>query len=176
MLKPRRLLPSGLPVSDQALEPTQKTDLSACGQLDSCSLVDSLFDGCHPELDIATSLVRDRYFDEAVRKASQRFMNRVRELADRPDLDGVGLLNKTFSEDAPLLSFSDRSTLVERDEHNGYRALAVGLAQAIRNVLSHDDNYGLTRLEALEWLAFISAMHRRLDQAEQIPQEQEGAG
>ena len=126
----------------------------------------------HPEIDIAASLYRDSYYDEAVRKASQRFVNRVQELADRPDLDGTGLINKSFSEDSPLLAFNDRHHLSERDEHNGYRFLAVGLTQALRNVLSHHDNYGLEASEALEWLAFISAMHRRLDRAVQIPQEQ----
>lgn len=111
----------------------------------------------------------DGYYDEAVRKASQRFVNRVQELADRPDLDGVGLISKSFSEKSPILEFNDRETLIERDEHNGYRFLAVGLTQAVRNVVTHHDSYGLNFARALEWLAFISAMHRRLDEAQQIP-------
>ena len=80
-------------------------------------------------------------------------------------------MNKSFSEDAPLLAFNNRETLIERDEHDGYRFLAVGLTRALRNVLSHHDDYGLEAGTALEWIAFISVMHRRLDQAEQIPQE-----
>lgn len=39
---------------------------------------------------------------------------------------------------------------------------------AIRNVMTHTDEHGLTPTEALEWLAFISAMHRRLDSAQQV--------
>ena len=130
----------------------------------------------HQEVGLALGLYRDKYYDDAVRKASQRYINRVRELTDRPGGDGAGLINKAFSEDAPLLAFGDRETMVERDEHNGYRFLAVGLAQALRNVVTHDDNYGLGPEETLEWLAFISAMHRRLDRAVQIPQEQADTG
>ncbi|MCY4649557.1 MAG: TIGR02391 family protein [bacterium] len=128
------------------------------------------FDSLHSEIGIASGLFRDGHYDDAVRKASQRFVNRVQELADRPDLDGVGLMNTSFSEKSPLLEFNDRENLKERDEHNGYRFLAVGLTQAVRNVLTHHDNYGLGAGSALEWLAFISAMHRRLDHAQQIPQ------
>ena len=126
----------------------------------------------HREVELAIGLYLDKHYDDAVRKASQRYINRVNELTDHPGGDGVGLINKSFSEDAPLLAFSDRETMVERDEHNGYRFLAVGLAQALRNVVTHDDNYGLGSEETLEWLAFISAMHRRLDGAVQIPREQ----
>jgi uncharacterized protein (TIGR02391 family) len=80
-------------------------------------------------------------------------------------------MNKSFSEESPLLDFNDRETLMERDEHNGYRFLAVGLTQAVRNVVTHADDYGLGVASAMEWLAFISAMHRRLDQAKQIPRQ-----
>ena len=123
----------------------------------------------------AAGLYRDGHYDDAVRKASQRFMNRVGELTDYSGADGVALMNKSFSEKGPLLAFNDRETMTERDEHNGYRFLAAGLTHALRNVLTHEDDYGLEANEALEWLAFISAMHRRLDRSVQIPQEQSTA-
>ena len=122
----------------------------------------------HVEVAPALDLFIDGHYDEAVRKAAQRFINRVRELANRADLDGVALMNKTFSEEAPLLAFNERATLIERDEHNGFRFLAVGLAQAIRNVVTHSDQYGLDEVSALEWLMFTSAMHRRLDNSVQV--------
>lgn len=122
----------------------------------------------HPELDPSWGLFRDGHYDEAVRKASQRFINRVQGLVDRPDLDGAGLIEKTFSSQSPLLAFNDRATPTQRDEHDGYRFLAAGLTRALRNVLSHVDDYGLGETSAFEWLVFISAMHRRLDRAEQV--------
>lgn len=125
----------------------------------------------HPELNLALDLFADGYFDEALRKASQRFINRVKDLVNRPDLDGSGLIEKTFSSKSPLLAFNNRETPIERDEHDGYRFLAAGLSRALRNVVTHHDNYGLDGTSAWEWLVFVSAMHRRLDQAEQVAEE-----
>ena len=122
----------------------------------------------HDELYPAVILYGDGYFDEAVRKASQRFINRVRERTGRLDLDGKAIIDQAFSSKDPLLEFSDRETSTERNEHDGFRYLAVGLACGLRNVLSHEDEYGLDPISALEWLAFISAMHRRLDDARQV--------
>ena len=123
------------------------------------------------EVGIALDLFGDGYHDEAVRKASQRFVNRVKELANRPDLDGAALIEQTFSAQKPLLAFNDRKTPLDRDEHDGYRFLAFGLTRALRNVFTHHDGYGLDANEAWEWLVFISAMHRRLDQAQQVAAE-----
>ena len=39
---------------------------------------------------------------------------------------------------------------------------------ALRNVMTHADSYALRETDALEWLAFISAMHRRLDGVQQV--------
>ena len=122
----------------------------------------------HHELGLALGLYKNGHHQEALRKASQRFINRIQELASRPDLDGSGLVEKAFSSQTPLLSFNNRETLIERDEHEGYRFLAAGLTRAIRNVVTHLDGCGLDALAAWEWLVFISAMHRRLDQAEQV--------
>lgn len=127
-----------------------------------------LFDGLHSETYVGYDLFGDAYYDEAVRKASQRFVNRVQELANRPDLDGTASMEHAFSTQKPLLVFNERKTLLERDVHDGYRFLAVGLTRAVRNVLTHHDDYGLSETEAREWLGFISAMHRLLDEAQQV--------
>ncbi len=130
-------------------------------------------DDFHSETKIAHSLFRDGYLQEAIRKAAERYVNRVAQEAERPDLLGTSLINHAFSEDKPVLVLNshetlDDWTLVDRDEHNGYRFLGVGLVQAVRNVMTHADTYALTETEALEWMAFISAMHRRLDGAQQF--------
>ncbi len=125
----------------------------------------------HSETDRAQALFRDGHFQEAVRKAAERFLNRVAELADHPkaqDKQGTELINLVFSEKKPILAFSSRETRIERGEHNGYRFLAAGLTLAIRNVMTHADEYDLAEPEAIEWLAFVSAMHRRLDRVQQF--------
>ena len=122
----------------------------------------------HPQIGHGLDLLLDGYYDEAVRWASQRFVNRVQERVGRTDLDGAALMNKAFSAAHPLLEFNDRGSPFKRDEHDGYRFLAVGMVRAVRNVLTHHDHYGLGEIEAVEWLHFISAMHRRLDLADQV--------
>ncbi len=129
------------------------------------------FDRLHPEVHIGRDLFRDGYYDESVRKAAQRFVNRVQERASRSDLDGTALMNQAFSDDKPLLVFNERGTRIERNIHDGYRFLAVGLTRGVRNVLTHHDNYDLSEVEAWEWLAFISAMHRLLDAAQQVTED-----
>ena len=122
----------------------------------------------HDETRLAHDLMRDGYSALAVQEAAQRFINRVQELTERRDMDGVSLIDHVFSEDKPLLAFSARETLVEKDEHRGYHRLAVGLATAIRNVLTHQAGAEMDSVEAFEWLAFISAMHRRLDRTDRV--------
>lgn len=135
-------------------------------------------DDLHSETGIAHDLFRDGHHQDAVRKAAQRYVNRVAELAaDDPgsrDRQGVDLINRVFSEDSPVLAFNPRLSLTERDDHNGYRFLGTGLTLAIRNVMTHTDDRGLTTAEAFEWLAFISAMHRRLDDVQQVLPEASG--
>lgn len=131
----------------------------------------ALFDRLHQEVHIGHALFRDAHYDESVRKAAQRFVNRVQELASRSDLDGAALMNQAFSNDKPLLVFNERETRIERDIHDGYRFLAVGLTRSVRNVLTHHDNYDLSEVEAWEWLAFISAMHRLLDGVQQVTED-----
>ena len=127
------------------------------------------FTDLHAEVQLAANLYEDGYFQEAVRRAAERFINRIAEKAEREDLTGQDLMNQVFSADKPVLVFSgERATLTERSMHDGYRSLASGLAAAVRNVYTHQDHLKVTQVEALEWLAFISAMHRRLDRATQF--------
>lgn len=123
----------------------------------------------HEEVDIARGLFEGGHFQEAVRKAAERFLNRVAELARRNDLVGAGLVNRTFSENQPILEFdADRSSLQAKNRHDGFRFLSLGLTLAVRNIYSHADDLPVTEIEALEWLGFLSAMHRRLDRVQQV--------
>lgn len=123
----------------------------------------------HPELAIAAELLACGTHQEAVRKAAERFLNRVGEEAKREHLHGTRLLGQVFSDQQPLLLLgAGLTTPSEQSFHRGYRHLALGLAEAVRNVYTHDDEVAVTEVEALEWLGFISAMHRLLDRAEHV--------
>ena len=133
----------------------------------------------HPETECAHDLIRDGHYGNAIREAAEQFLIRLQRLAEaseRADVQneqGRRLVNRLFAapEDRePVLVFNPLLTRVERDEHNGYRELALGMTQALRNVLTHDpERREMEAAEALEWLGFISAMHRRLDLATLAP-------
>lgn len=120
----------------------------------------------HSEVGLAVALFEAGFLQEAVRKAAERFGNRVAEKAEREDLTGKNLMNQVFSADKPALVFSEvREKATERNWHDGFRFLAAGLSVGVRNIYTHLDSVQVSETEALEWLAFISAMHRRLDTA-----------
>ena len=130
----------------------------------------------HPETRSAHSLLRDGHFSEAVRSASQRYLDRIEEIAsasERPELRGVrgSMAARRLFEiqnnplGGPHLRFSELSTTSEENEQEGYFHLAYGMIRGLRNPTSHGAGIEISEAEAFEWIAFISVMHRRLDAA-----------
>lgn len=117
----------------------------------------------------AAAMFRDGYYDDAVRRESQVFINEVKALADRDDLEGEALFNQAFSAQSPLVAFSDRLSRLEQDEHDGFRHLGIGLTRYIRNRIAHSDDPQLNQRKALIWLAFISALREDLQLARPVP-------
>ena len=117
----------------------------------------------------AAALFRDGYYDDAVRRESQAFINEVKALADRDDLEGEALFNHAFSAQSPLVAFSDRLSRLQQDEHDGFRHLGIGLTRYIRNRITHSDDPQFNQRKALIWLAFISALREDLQLARPVP-------
>jgi len=115
---------------------------------------------CRPEL------LAENYF-HAVLEASKSVFERVRQLTDL-DADGSRLVDQAFglgSSGVPLLAFNSLRTETERSEHNGLMNLMKGLAGAFRNPTAHEAkiSWPIGEEEALDILAFVSMLHRRLD-------------
>ena len=132
----------------------------------------------HPETRSVHQLFRAGFFAEALRSAAQRYINRVGDLVGPDELErrgqpsnltGTRLIDLSFGGTNPVLAPGPRASRSRQSERDGYHQLARGLTLALRNVLSHDDEYVFDETEAFEWLAFISAMHRRLDQVGRTP-------
>lgn len=120
------------------------------------SLPDDAFD------EETLALLAHGHFSEAVRRSAQLFELEVQRMADRPDLEGKTLLEQAFSEQKPILIFGPLDTMAQKDRHQGFRSLVVGLHRAVRNVLTHDPRIRLDHEEALAWLVFIHTMSRWL--------------
>jgi uncharacterized protein (TIGR02391 family) len=72
-----------------------------------------------------------------------------------------------FAPKSPILRFNSLSNQTERNEQNGLKLIAEGTVGALRNPKGHlpSSAISLTAEEALEQLAMISYLMRRLDNA-----------
>ena len=117
----------------------------------------------------ALALFRDGFYEEAVQRAAQALLNDLKKRADRNDLDGEALFNRAFSAQDSILQFTDRATPLDRDQHDGFRYLGVGMTRYLRNVVTHSDDPQYDARKALIWLAFISALREDLQLARPVP-------
>lgn len=116
---------------------------------------------CMDISDEPVELFANGHFNEAVRKACERFEKTVQ---DRSGLQGNGtkLMSKVFSPSGPILRLNDGITENEKNVQEGYMHLTMGMMSAIRNVFSHGDEEQRSPEEAFEMLLFINWLYRFL--------------
>jgi uncharacterized protein (TIGR02391 family) len=149
--------------------------LCRTGEIDAVALFKNL--PLHPEVrQAAESLFIKGEYVNAVFEAMKTFIEKVKNRAGNPvnssgmALDGVVLLENVFSRQGsrvPPLKFTDLNNLAEEDEHDGLYFIARGIQKAFRNPAGHlpRTSIPLSPGEALEKLATISYMMKRLDSA-----------
>ena len=119
----------------------------------------------HPLVaDIATApleLFRNGHFNEAVRKASERFEAAVQHKTGLQEI-GKGLMSKVFSITNPLISLNSMVTENEKGIQEGYMFMTMGLMRGIRNIFSHGDENQRSPEECYEILLFINWLFRHL--------------
>jgi uncharacterized protein (TIGR02391 family) len=110
-------------------------------------------------------LLRQDYY-EAVFEAIKGLGSRMRQLTSI-DADGYGLVEAAMSGSSPRLRINALQTRTQRDEQLGIANLAKGLFSAFRNPAAHEPRveWKLTEDDALDVLATLSMIHRRLDSA-----------
>lgn len=123
----------------------------------------------HPEVSrAATKLFRDGHYAEAVGRAVQTLILLVKMRSGRQDLDGDALMRHVFSLKAPLLRFNKLRDRTDEDEQRGMMELFAGAVAALRNPRAHNPLIKDSPERALEYIAFISLLAKRLDEAEQV--------
>lgn len=141
----------------------KREDLGA----DTTTRVRSAFEGLdlHPRIaSVSVDLYRDGHYRNAVADAAVALVNYVKEKSRRHDLDGSGLMSTVFSKNKPVLAFNDLTDRTDEDEQEGMMHLFMGAVLALRNPRVHtllDDSPEM----ALEYIAFISMLAKRVDQA-----------
>lgn len=114
---------------------------------------------CKPEA------LQNNYF-HAVFESIKGLNTRIKEMSGL-DIDGANLINTVFSEKNPYLAINSLRTLSEKDEHNGFRFLILGVQTMFRNPISHEAkiNWEISGQDGLDILTTVSLIHRKLDQA-----------
>lgn len=110
-------------------------------------------------------LVVDNYFHaalEAVKSINAKIKDRT-----GLDLDGAELYDAAFSGSAPLLHVNPFQNKSQRSEQAGFLHLLKGLHGMFRNPMAHAPRaaWPMSEEDALDLLAAVSYVHRRLDRA-----------
>ncbi len=101
-------------------------------------------------------------WDEAVRVANVRIVNRVKKLSGLNE-DGVPLVQKAFSPKNPILRLSKI-----QDEQIGLMHFFIGSVFAFRNPPSHDDENKWLEEECISKLHIANYLMKILDKAEKV--------
>jgi len=123
--------------------------------------------GAHSEIFkyCRAELLEDNYF-HAVLESIKGVADRIRGLSGLGS-DGSELVNAAFSTKAPLIVINNLATETDKSEQKGFSNILVGLFGAVRNPTAHAPkiSWPMTEQDALDILAMISFVHRKLDGA-----------
>ncbi|MDP1685381.1 TIGR02391 family protein [Hydrogenophaga sp.] len=113
-------------------------------------------------------LLDENYF-HAVFEATKGVAERIRLLTGLNG-DGAELVNKAFAGQQPVLALGPLITESEKSEQKGFANLLIGLFGAVRNPLAHapKTHWPMTEQDALDILALVSLIHRKLDRATKV--------
>lgn len=123
--------------------------------------------GTHPEIFkyCQAELLQDNYF-HAVFEAIKGLGQRLREMSGLTS-DGADLVQQALSVKAPVIALNSLVTETEQSEQKGITNLMIGLFGAVRNPAAHSPKvvWAMPEQDALEVLALVSYLHRKLDTA-----------
>jgi len=118
-------------------------------------------------------LLADNYF-HAVLEASKGLFARLRDRTGL-DTDGAELIDQALGipkgSGTPRVAFNSLRTESERSEQRGLVNLFKGVAGTFRNPTAHAPriSWSMSEQDALDLLSLVSMLHRRLDQAIDVP-------
>lgn len=123
-------------------------------------------DDFHPQVvTAAAGLFRSGNCFHAELEAFKSLEVRVKALTGL-EISGDSLMTRTFNPSSPILNMSTDSGRSGADQQKGFMYLFQGAMAAVRNPKAHVPHRELELQTTLEYLAFASLLHRRLDIAE----------
>lgn len=126
----------------------------------------------HPRIiKSSKELFENGHYANAAEDAFIEINDRVKKLHKKlqpnstENLDGVDLMNKMFSEKAPIMEICERETATGKNIHNGTRFMLAGAISALRNPKAHSNDEELSPEEAMRRLMFASMLMYKIDGA-----------
>jgi len=126
--------------------------------------------------DDCLEMFRGGHFNEAVRKALERFEKRIQDALVDHKTFGRDLMAKAFGGNPPPISLNDLKTANDRSEQEGFKFLTMGAMSGMRNLYSHGDVEQMSGMDAVERLAFVSLLFKRVKKALNPQKEGDGDG
>lgn len=125
--------------------------------------------GLHPEvLDASSDLFTDGHYSQAVFEALKALEGRVKRQSGLDD-SGKRLMGNAFSGNPPPINLAVETGRSGEDEQEGLKLLFMGVSQGIRNPKGHERVKQDNPQRTLEYLALVSVLFRRLDDANEQP-------
>jgi uncharacterized protein (TIGR02391 family) len=153
--------------AESSAEPSQPPKRSLEGSMagDLQSPFERGLEWMHPAIRAACeSLLSNGHHREAVERAAVVLQDEIRRLA-RTDQDGDRLMHTAFAPGKPRIVVANRRTQSGQSIQRGTHLLGQGVIAAIRNPTSHR-LVEMTVSEAIECLAVMSFIYRKLDIAD----------
>lgn len=118
----------------------------------------------------AGALFADGNFRDSIFRACTALSEVIKERSGIVDRDGTKLVEHVFSFEKPILTIAGNE-----DERRGMLWLLKGAVMGLRNSRAHRQGEGedVNAVETFEWLAFISALVRKVDRAEQTRMDEQ---
>jgi uncharacterized protein (TIGR02391 family) len=126
----------------------------------------SAIDELHPSVSTAArGLFASGHYSQAIFEALKAFEVRVQDQSGRHDLLGRDLMAQVFRLDEGSISLTAESGRAAQDEQEGLRFVFMGVMQGLRNPKAHRSTQQEDPQRAFEYLALVSVLFRRLDDA-----------
>lgn len=110
-------------------------------------------------------MFEEGHLNEAVRKALERFEKLIQDATGCHNSHGQDLMAKAFREDDPLIAINELKTETDESEQRGFKFLTMGAMAGLRNLYSHGDTPQMSPTDALQRLAFVSMLFKRVEGA-----------
>lgn len=132
--------------------------------LKTSSTLFSSYLNLHPKIiEVTKKLFSDGYYSNAIFDAIIVLEQAIRNKSGVTNKIGVNLMNDVFNYNFPILKLNQGITQEQKDEQQGFMDIFRGIVLGIKNPKSHSIVNLTNSSTAVEYLAFISMLMRKVD-------------